>query len=203
MKIYEEKRAPNPRRVRVFLAEKGLDIEFQQVSLMEGQHKSAEFTRMYPLQRVPVLELDDGTIIGETVAICRYFEEMHPDPALMGTSSLEKALVEMSQRQVEFTLLQPIAHCFRHLHPAMAKLEVPQVAQWGKANGTRALAGMAWLDTELKSHEFVAGDTYTIADITALIAIDFRKLARIEIPDELTHLIEWYEKISARPSAAA
>lgn len=203
MKIYEEKRAPNPRRVRVFLAEKGLDIEFEQISLLEGEHKTPEFTRMYPLQRVPVLELDDGTIIGETIAICRYFEEMHPDPVLMGTTPLEKTLVEMAQRQVEFMLLQPIAHCFRHLHPAMVKLEVPQVAEWGKVNEGRALAGMAWLNTELKTREFVAGDTYTIADITALIAIDFRKLARIEIPDELTHLIGWYEKISARPSAAA
>jgi glutathione S-transferase len=203
MKIYEEKRAPNPRRVRVFLAEKGVDIEFEQVSLMEGEHKSAEFTRMYPLQRVPVLELDDGTIIGETMAICRYFEEMHPEPALMGTTALERALIDMAQRQVEFSLLQPIAHCFRHLHPAMAKLEVPQVEQWGKVNEGRALAGMAWLDNELKTREFVAGNNFTIADITALIAIDFRKLARIEIPDQLTHLIEWYEVVSARPSAAA
>jgi len=196
-------RQKGPRRVRVFLAEKGLDIEFVQISLLEGEHKTPEFTRMYPLQRVPVLELDDGTIIGETVAICRYFEEMHPEPALMGTTALEKALIDMAQRQVEFSLLQPIAHCFRHLHPAMAKLEVPQVAEWGKVNGERAIAGMIWLDNELKTREFVAGNTYTIADITALIAIDFRKLARIEIPDELTHLPEWYEKVSARPSAAA
>ncbi len=203
MKIYEEKRAPNPRRVRVFLAEKGLDIEFQQINLLDGEHKSAEFTQRYPLQRVPVLELDDGTIIGETVSICRYFEEMHPEPVLMGTTPVEKALIDMSQRQVEFGLLQPIAHCFRHLHPAMAKLEVPQVAQWGKANESRALAGMAWLDNELTAREFVAGDTYTIADITALIAIDFRKLARIEIPDELIHLKNWHNRVSARPSAAA
>ncbi len=203
MKIYEEKRAPNPRRVRVFLAEKGVEVEFEQVNIMEGEHKSAEFTRRYPLQRVPVLELDDGTIIGETVAICRYFEELHPEPALMGATSLEKTMIEMSQRQVEFELLQPIAHCFRHLHPAMAKLEVPQVAEWGKANESRATAGMAWLDTQLKTREFVAGDTYTIADITALIAIDFRKLARIEVPDELMRLKDWYKRVSSRPSSAA
>lgn len=203
MKIYEDSRAPNPRRVRVFLAEKGLDMEYQQVSIMEGEHKMPEFSRLYPLQRLPVLELDDGTLIGETVSICRYFEEIHPQPALMGTNALEKALVDMSQRQVEFGLLQPIAQCFRHLHPAMAKLEVPQVAAWGEANEQRALSGMAWLDNELKAREFIAGDTFTIADITALIAIDFRKLARIEIPDELTHLKDWHKKVSSRPSAAA
>ncbi len=203
MKIYEDSRAPNPRRVRVFLAEKGLDMEYQQVSIMDGEHKLPEFSRLYPLQRLPVLELDDGTLIGETVSICRYFEEVHPEPALMGTTALEKALVDMSQRQVEFGLLQPIAHCFRHLHPAMAKLEVPQVAAWGKANEQRALVGMSWLNSELKDREFIAGDTFTIADITALIAIDFRKLARIEIPDQLTELKNWYQRVSQRPSATA
>ena len=203
MKIYEEKRAPNPRRVRVFLAEKGIDVEYQQVSIMEGEHKTVEFTRLNPLQRVPVLELDDGTIICETVAICRYFEELYPEPALMGTTTIERAQIEMFQRQVEFGLLQPIAHCFRHLHPAMAELEVPQVAEWGKANGERALAGMDWLNTQLETREFVAGDTYTIADITALIAIDFRKLARIEMPDELTYLTNWHERVSKRLSATA
>ena len=203
MKIYEDSRAPNPRRVRVFLAEKGLDMEYQQVSIMEGEHKLPEFSRLYPLQRLPVLELDDGTLIGETVSICRYFEEIHPRPALMGTNALEKALIDMSQRQVEFGLLQPIAQCFRHLHPAMAKLEVPQVAAWGKANEQRALSGMSWLNNELKARKFIAGDTFTIADITALIAIDFRKLARIEIPEELENLIKWYENVSLRPSAAA
>jgi len=203
MKIYEENRAPNPRRVRVFLAEKGIDVEFQQVSILDGEHKSAEFTRLNPLQRVPVLELDDGTVICETVAICRYFEELHPEPALMGTTAIERARIEMFQRQVEFGLLQPIAHCFRHLHPAMAKLEVPQVAEWGKANGERALAGMAWLNSQLKTREFVAGDTFTIADITALIAIDFRKVARIEIPDELTYLTDWHKKVLVRSSSQA
>ncbi len=203
MKIHEEKRAPNPRRVRVFLAEKGIDVEYQQVNILDSEHKSAEFTRLNPLQKVPVLELDDGTIICETVAICRYFEELHPDPALMGTTTIERARIEMFQRQVEFSLFQPIAHCFRHLHPAMEKLEVPQVAEWGKANGERALAGMSWLDDQLKARQFVAGDTYTIADITALIAIDFRKVARIEMPDELTHLKDWHERVSGRPSSQA
>jgi len=203
MKIYEDSRAPNPRRVRVFLAEKGLDIEYQQVSIMDGEHKLPEFTKLYPLQRLPVLELDDGTLIGETVSICRYFEEIHPEPALMGTTALEKALIDMFQRQVEFGLLQPIAHCFRHLHPAMAKLEVPQVAAWGKVNEQRALAGMAWLNSELKDREFITGDTFTIADITALIAIDFRKLARIEIPDELAELNSWHQRVLQRPSASA
>jgi len=203
MKIYEDSRAPNPRRVRVFLAEKGLDVEFRQISILDGEHKSPEFTRLYALQRVPILELDDGTVIAETVAICRYFEELHPEPALMGTNALEKALIQMSQRQVESVLFAPIAQCFRHLHPAMAKLENPQVPEWGKVNKTRALTGMAWLDAQLKDREFVAGASFTIADITALIAIDFRKLARIEIPDDLTRLTDWHKRISARPSAAA
>jgi len=203
MKIYEDKHAPNPRRVRVFLAEKGLEMEYQQVSIIDGEHKMPEFTELYALQKLPILQLDDGTIIAETISICRYMEELHPEPALMGSTALERALIDMSQRQIEAGLFAPIAQCFRHLHPAMAKLEVPQVADWGKANKDRALAGMTWLNKELENRLFVAGDTFTIADITALIAIDFRKMARIEIPDELTSLLDWYKRVSQRPSAQA
>lgn len=203
MKIYEDNQAPNPRRVRIFLAEKGLQVEFCQLSIMAGDHKTEEFTKLYPLQRLPILELDDGTVIGETVSICRYFEENHPDPTLMGTTPREKALIDMFQRQVEHVVFAPIAHFFRHLHPAMAKLETPQVADWGKANKTRALAGMTWLNEVLRAHTFVAGDSYSIADITALVAIDFRKPARIELPDELEHLIAWHSNVSGRPSARA
>ncbi len=203
VKIYQESRAPNPRRVRIFLAEKGVDIEYQQVNIMDGDHKKPEFARINPLHRLPVLELGDGTMIAESVSICRYFEELHPEPALMGKTAKEKALIDMYQRQVEFNLLAAIAMCFRHQHPAMAKLEVPQVAEWGKANHDRALSAMIWLNDVLKDREFIAGDTFSIADITALVAIDFRKVMHIEIPDELDLLNGWHKRISGRPSSSA
>ena len=203
MKIYEDNKAPNPRRVRVFLAEKGIDVDYEQVTIMEGNHKTPEFTKLNPLQRLPVLELDDGAIISETISICRYFEESHPENPLMGTTPTEKALIDQYQRQVEFGLFMTIAQSFRHLHPAMAKLEVPQVAEWGEANKARALAAMSWLNEALSTREFVAGDTFSIADITALVAIDFRKVARIDIPEDYSHLLEWHKRVSARPCARA
>ncbi|MEC9368162.1 MAG: glutathione S-transferase [Pseudomonadota bacterium] len=203
MKIVEMARAPNPRRVRIFLAEKGVSVPFEQVDLNAGQHKSSEFTRLNPFQRVPVLVLDDGTCISESVAICRYFEELQPKPPLMGRDPLDKANVEMWQRRMEINLLQHVAHTFRHLHPAMSEMEVPQVPAWGEANRPRALATLRMLDEELGRRQYVAGDTYSIADITALVAVDFMKPAKIERPPELKNLARWHGEVSSRPSAAA
>ena len=203
MKLYDSGRAPNPRRVRVFLAEKGIDVPLEQVDIGKLEQKSAAFTALNPYQRVPVLELDDGTLICETVAICRYFEETHPEPPLMGTSAVDKAIVEMWQRRMELNLLLPIATVFRHLHPAMKDMEVPQIAEWGEANRPKAIEQMRFLDAELANRAYIAGERFTIADITAMIALDFCKAARIDIPDDLPNLARWLEAVKARPSAAA
>jgi glutathione S-transferase len=203
MKIIETRAAPNPRRVRIFLAEKGIEVPFEEVDLMQGELQTPGFTALNPLQRVPVLVLDDGTCLSETVAICRYFEELHPDPALMGRDALSKATIEMWNRRMELNLFFHVAQAFRHCHPAMAAREVPQVGAWGEANKPRAVEMLRILDASLSGTRYVAGDTYSIADITALVAIDFMKPARIQRPDGLDNLARWYGEVSSRPSAAA
>jgi glutathione S-transferase len=150
-----------------------------------------------------VLLLDDGSAIAETVAICRYFEETKPTPALFGSGPEGRARVEMWNRRMELGLLFSVAQAFRHLHPAMANLEVPQVAAWGEANKPRALEVLAFMDEELGKQRFIAGNDYSIADITALVAVDFMKPARIQRPPGLDNLARWYGDVSARPSAKA
>jgi glutathione S-transferase len=203
MKIIETARAPSPRRVRIFLAEKGISVPFEQVDLMAGDLKSAEFTKLNPWQRVPVLLLDDGTAISETVAICRYFEELQAEPALFGWGAKEPATVEMWQRRAELTLLLPLAHVLRHLNPKMSHLEVPQIPAWGEANKAKVLETLHLFDQHLAQSRFLAGDSFSIADITALVAVDFLKPAKLERPAELLHLARWYADVSQRPSAAA
>jgi len=201
LKIIEQARAPNPRRVRIFLAEKGISVPFEQVDLVKHEHQTSEFTARNPFQQVPVLILDDGTAISESVAICRYFEEQQPEPALFGRGAKGRVNVEMWQRRMELGLFYPVAHCFRHSHPAMAELEKPQVKEWAEANRPRVLKVLSWLDEELGSRRYIAGDKYTIADITALVAVDFMKPARIELPSGLGNLARWHEEVSSRPSA--
>jgi glutathione S-transferase len=203
MKLYDGGRAPNPRRVRVFLAEKGIEVPLVPVDMGALGHRSEEITARNPLQRLPVLELDDGTILTESVAICRYFEELHPEPALFGRGALGMARVEMWQRRMELNFLFCVAQAFRHIHPAMKEWEVPQIAEWGEANKPKAIDFLALLDRELASREFVAGDEYSIADITGLIGIDFMKPARIALPPEFTNVARWYGAVAARPSAKA
>lgn len=202
MKIIETRTAPNPRRVRIFLAEKGLEVPFEEVDLMAGDLRTPEFTRINPLQRVPVLILDDGTAIAETVAICRYFEEIRPEPALMGRSAREKALIEMWNRRVELGLFQSVAHVFRHLNPKMAHLEQPQVAAWGQANRPKVLENLAILDRQLADRPFVAGPGFSIADITAFVAVAFMKPARLDLPGEFRNVARWFREMAERPSAA-
>ena len=202
MKLFDGGRAPNPRRVRVFLAEKGLEVPLVPVDMAAFGHRDEAVSSRNPLRRLPVLELNDGTIITESVAICRYFEELHPQPALFGEGAAGKALVEMWQRRMEFNLLVPVAQAFRHIHPAMKEWEVPQVPEWGEANKPKAIEFLRLLDAELAGRQFVAGDTYSIADITGLIAIDFMKPARIALPQDCTHVQRWYAAVAARPSAS-
>lgn len=203
MKLYDGGRAPNPRRVRIFLAEKGITVPLVAVDLGKLEHKTAEFTHLNPLQRLPVLVLDDGTAIAETIAICRYFEALQPEPNLFGRTPLEIALVEMWQRRVEQGLLLALQAVLRHLNPAMAPMEQPQVADWGEANKPKALAFLQFLDAELAERGYIAGDRYTVADITALVAVDFMKPTRLEMPAHLTHLKRWHTVVSERPSAKA
>ncbi|TIL74720.1 MAG: glutathione S-transferase [Mesorhizobium sp.] len=203
MKLFDGGRAPNPRRVRVFLAEKGLEVSLVPVDMGAMQHKEQAVSSRNPLQRLPVLELDDGTVITESVAICRYFEELHPEPALFGRGALGKALVEMWQRRMELNLLNCVSAAFRHVHPAMKEWEIPQIPEWGEANKPKAVGFLRLLDNELANREFVAGDTYSIADITGLIAIDFMKPARIKVPEDCANVLRWHQAISSRPSAAA
>ena len=202
MRLHDGGRAPNPRRVQIFLAEKGLDIERVQVDINTLETQSPQFTAKNPMQRVPVLELEDGTVIAETVAICRYLEEIRPDPPLMGVTALDKALVEMWQRRMELNFLLPVAFAFRHLHPGAAHLEKPQVAEWGTVNQGRAREFMEFLDRELQNREFIAGDNFTIADITGIVSYQFLKPGRIAYPDDLQHLTRWARQIVARPSVA-
>ncbi|MEF2554025.1 glutathione S-transferase [Aurantimonas sp. A2-1-M11] len=203
MKLFDGGRAPNPRRVRIFLAEKGLTVPTEAVDMTKLGHRSEEISRRNPLQRLPVLELDDGTVLTESVAICRYFEELHPEPALFGTGALGRALVEMWNRRIELGLYASVAAAFRHTHPAMAEWEVPQIAEWGEANRPKALAFLSLLDSHLADNRFAAGENYSIADITGLVAMDFMKPAKIALPDDLANVARWYAEISARPSAGA
>jgi glutathione S-transferase len=203
MKLYiDAGRAPNPRRVRIFLAEKGVSVPTEAVDIGAQAHKAPAFRAVNPMQRLPALALDDGTVIAESIAICRYIEALHPAPPLFGEGALDQALVEMWQRRVELHLLGVVSSVFRHLHPAMAALEVPQVAAWGEANRPRVLDFLEFLDAELAGRPFVAGARYSVADITAVVAVDFMKPAKIAVPEGLTRLRSWHAQVSARPAVA-
>jgi glutathione S-transferase len=202
MRLYDGGRAPNPRRVRIFLAEKGMQVPVEHIDLASLQHKSAEFTALNPLQRVPVLVLDDGTVITESIAICRYFEGLRPEPPLFGRGAAEEALVEMWNRRVELNLYSAVSAVFRHTHPAMKEME-SQVPEWGEANRPRVFEFLGLLDRELKDRMFVAGDHYTVADITALVAVDFMRPAKLTMPEEFVNLRRWHGQVGERPSASA
>jgi glutathione S-transferase len=203
MKLYDGGRAPNPRRVRIFLAEKGIKVPAEQVDLGALQQRSDAYTAINPLQRVPALVLDDGTVITESIAICRYFEALQPDPPLFGRGALASALVEMWNRRAEFNLYLPVSNVFRHLHPGAKSLEDPQVAGWGEANKPRIFEFLQFLDDELKSRPYLAGADYTVADITAMIAVDFMRVSKLAVPDTLTNVKRWHQAVSGRPSAVA
>lgn len=203
MKLYDSKMAPNPRRTRIFMAEKGVSVPTEQVDMMKMEHKTPEYTAINPLQRMPVLVLDDGTVIAESLAICRYFDALHPEPPLFGAGAKEIALVEMWSRRVENNFFATVAAVFRHLHPAMKELEVPQVPAWAEANKPRVTQFLELLDTELGKHEFIAGDRFTVADITALCTVDFMKPARLTVPEGAANVKRWHATVSARPSAKA
>ena len=203
MKLYDSVRAPNPRRVRIFLAEKGIEVPKVMVDLAAFEHRSDEFTKLNPLRRTPALELDDGTVITESVAISRYFEELYPEPSLFGRTPVEKATIEMWNRRVELGLMTEVQMVFRHGHPGMATHEIPQVQDWAEANKPKMMASLRLINDRLGEVPFIAGMTYSVADITLLCAVDFMKPTKIKVPEELAHVRRWYEVMNARPSAKA
>jgi glutathione S-transferase len=202
VKLYDSKLAPNPRRVRIFLAEKGIEVPLVNVDIARAENRQPPFLAKNPLGGLPVLELDDGTCLAETVAICRYFEESQPEPPLMGVGPQGRALVEMWNRRMELELFVPIAQVFRNTHEFF-KGRIEQVPAWGEACRRVAEKRLEWLDQELASREFVAGDRYTIADITALCGIDFGRITKTSIQPGQKNLERWHERVSARPSAKA
>jgi glutathione S-transferase len=205
MKLYTSPRAPNPRRVDMFIAEKGIaGIERQPIDLNAGEHRTVAFRTRNPLARVPVLELDDGRCLAESRAICTYLEALHPEPNLMGRDGEERAFIEMADRQVEMFLFLAIANSVRHTHPGLAVLETPQFPDYGASQRERVLEVARTFDERLAQQPWLAGDRFTIADITAFCGIEFARLARFR-PDEagLKHLAAWRERIATRPSAKA
>jgi glutathione S-transferase len=194
--------APNPRRVRIFLAEKGIDLPETRVQMTKREHKSPEFRAKNSLGQLPTLELDDGTCISETVAICRYFEEIQPDPPLFGSTPVEKALVDMWVRRIEFIVMAPVGAFWRHAHPYTAAL-LTQYKDFGEANRDTYAGALKWLDRELADREFVAGTGYTMADICALTTIDFAEWIGLPVPPEHANVVAWRQRVAARPSAEA
>jgi glutathione S-transferase len=205
VKLYDTQTAPNPRRVRIYLAEKGVaPPETVQVNLGAMEQFGADFLAVNPWARTPVLVLDDGTAIGESIAICRYFEALHPAPPLFGAGAKEQAVVEMWTRRLDFGFYTQVSQAFRHLHPAMAAREIPQVAAWGEVNKLKAVDEMRKIDRHLADgRPFVCGDSLTIADISGGVTVDFCARTRIDLPEDAPHLAAWHARLAARPSWSA
>lgn len=204
MKLYLSPRAPNPRRVSMFLAEKAVqDIEQVVVNLSTNEHRSEAYLRKNPLAKVPSLELDDGRVLSETRAICTYLEGLYPEPNLMGRDAEERAFIEMADRRMELYLFFGIANCVRHTHPGLAPLEQPQFAEFGKSQGDKVRDVARWLDGELAHQPFVAGERFTIADITAFCALEFGRGLMKFVPgaEGMPHLQAYRDRIAERPSA--
>ena len=203
MKLYQSKRAPNPRRVSWFMAEKGIeDIEIVEVDIFAGDHRTPEFLAMAGLPNVPAMELDDGTGITESVAICRYLEALYPEPNMFGTTPLETAIVEMWTRRTEMMVATPLMLAVRHSHPALAALEkqVPEIAETQRAAAER---GMIVLDRRLGQSAFIAADRITMADIVAFTSIDFARMVKFRPDAEMAHLARWMKAMGARSAASA
>lgn len=204
MKLYTSHRAPNPRRVRWVMAEKGIeDVEIVEIDIMVGEHKSPDYRAKVGVPHVPALELDDGTVFSESLAIGRYLEAVYPEPNLFGHDAREQAVIEMWTRRCEFYLANPIMLNVRHSHPALAALEATQVPQVADYNKLAAEKYMRSLDRRLAEHEFIAEDRFTIADIVAVVGLDFARLIKYRPPEEFTHLARWLEACRARPAAKA
>ena len=196
MILYDYPGGPNPRRVRIFLAEKGIAVPMETVDILKRRNRQPDFLEKNPTGGIPILELDDGTCISESVAICRYFEELHPEPPLFGTGAKERAIIEMWLRRVELNLMVPIGMVWVHGHPL-----IPEAAA---QNRVRTAMGYKLLNDQLADNEFIAGDAYSVVDAVALATYDFGAgLVGVPPKDGLTHLARWHAAVSARPSAQA
>ncbi|HYD26316.1 glutathione S-transferase [Brevundimonas sp.] len=204
MKLYTSHRAPNPRRVRWVMAEKGIeDVEVVEVDILAGEHRTPEYRKRVGVPHLPSLTLDDGTTISESIAIGRYLESLYPEPNLFGHDAREQAVVEMWTRRAEFYLANPIMLSVRHSHPALAALEATQLPQVAEYNRAAAERFMKTLDRHLADREFMALDRFTIADIVAVVGLDFARLVRYRPPEEFGHLARWLEACRNRPAAKA
>ena len=203
MKLYDLPASPNTRRVRIFIAEKNLKIDMVPINMMSGENKTEEYLAKNPLGRMPLLELDDGTCLAESIAICRYLESEFPDPPLFGTTSLEKAQIEMWQRRMEFQFLNPMIDIFRNTHE-MWKDRIVQIPQVAEIASESVKEQMVWLDQELEGKEYIVGGGYSVADITAQCAFVMGKAAvGIRIPEDLSNLNDWWSRVTSRPTARA
>ena len=203
MKLYDTPLAPNPRRVRWFMAEKGIvDIEVVTLSLMKGDQRQPDYVAKTGLPLAPVLELDDGTCIGESLAICRYLESLYPDPNLFGRTPRETAIIEMWTRRAELMVAHPLMVGVRHTHPAMAALEA-QDAALGKRSLAAGIAALGVLDRQLAGRDWLAAERLTIADIVAFVGLDFGRMVKLRTPEDLTHVARWAEAMRERPAARA
>lgn len=185
----------------MFLSEKGLSVPLKLLSIVGGEHKASDFTSKYPPGQLPVLELDDGRMIGESVSICRYFEALHPEPPLFGNGALEIAEIDMWIRRVEMTLMIAVGQVWMHTHPFTARVVKPQYTEYGESNRPRALEAMRRFDRELGGRDYVAGAAFSVADIILISTIDFATFIGLPMPDDVPALRDWHMRISARPSA--
>lgn len=203
MKLYDHTLAPNPRRVRIYLSEKGIDVPLVPVDVRNGEARSPEMMAKNPIGGIPVLELDDGTCLSESVTICKYLEELHPEPPLFGTTAIERATIDMWLRRVEFQLMVPTGLVWVHGHPLTAHL-VDQIPAVADQNRVRVHKTYQLLDDQLAQHSFFAGDSYSITDAVALATLDFAvNLVGIPYSKTLVNLTRWHELASSRPSASA
>lgn len=202
MKLYDSTIAPNPRRVRMFLAEKGIHVTLEQVDLMKGVNRQDEFLGKNPMGGLPVLELDDGTCISESLVICEYFEDKYPEPPLIGRTPEERGVARMWERRIEIEVMFPMLSAFRHAAP-LFKGRIAQVPEVIAPSRAAAAKRLAWLNDILGTREFVAGNRFTFADITLFCTVDFAGMVGEKYDTSLTNLVAWHEKMKERPTAVA
>ncbi|WP_374146673.1 glutathione S-transferase family protein [Sphingomonas sp. 28-63-12] len=195
--------APNPRRVRMFLAEKGLKVRTELLSMLDGDHKKPEFLAINPLGQVPALKLVDGEVITESIAICRFLEALNPDPPMFGKGPKGVAEVDMWTRRVEFRLGTPLAVVWQHTHPFTARVVVPQYKEFGESNRAKVTESMHFFDAALADRTWLAGKEFSVADIALLCTIDFATFIGMGLADDMVNLKSWHDRASARPSAQA
>jgi glutathione S-transferase len=202
MKIYDFALAPNPRRLRIFVAEKGLKIPVEQVDIFQGKNRTPEMLKKNPAGGLPIMELDDGSHLAESVAICRYLEGLHPEPNLMGKDSREQAEIEMWNRRIELGLFGAAGRTFQHTHE-LFKGRLKQLPEYAATQRETVEQQLKWLDEQIGNKPYIAADRFTIADITAEVAVDFAEFAGVKYDPALKNLTRWHKSVASRPSAKA